>query len=164
MVCPSKDWFVIKKQFCESLPYHIIVTIHHHPVADALREHLEVCEDLLRLAQREAEALRQPEPFPAAQIQTERKALLARLDSSARLVASERDRGSQLSAPGGETPPELAALVRTTLDTIMRVLVIDRENEANLLRRGLLPARALPRAEQSQPNFVARTYQRHTQG
>jgi len=43
------------------------------------------------------------------------------------------------------------------------VLVIDRENEESLLRRGLLPARALPRAEQSQPNFVARTYQRHTQ-
>jgi hypothetical protein len=45
----------------------------------------------------------------------------------------------------------------------MRVLVIDRENEASLLRRGLLPARALPRAEQSQPNIVARTYQRYTQ-
>ena len=140
------------------------MAIHHDPVAVALREHLGVCEDLLRLAQREAESLRQPGPFQAAQIQAERKALLARLDSSARSVASQRDRGSPLSAPGGETPPELADLVRTTLDTIMRVLVIDRENEANLLRRGLLPARALPRAEQSQPSFVARTYQRHAQG
>lgn len=107
--------------------------------------------------------MRQPGPFPAALIQAERKALLARLDSSARSVAGQRDRCSQFNAPGGETPPELADLVRTTLDTIMRVLVIDRENEANLLRRGLLPTRALPRAEQSQPNFVARTYQRHAQ-
>jgi DNA-directed RNA polymerase subunit H (RpoH/RPB5) len=45
----------------------------------------------------------------------------------------------------------------------MRVLVIGRENEENLLRRGLVPPRSLPRAEQSQPNFVALTYQRHTQ-
>jgi hypothetical protein len=139
------------------------VDTHQDPVADALREHLGVCNGLLQLAQREAEALRQPGPFPAATIQAERKALLARLDSSARSVASQRDCCSQFNAPGGETPPELADLVRTTLDTIMRVLVIDRENEANLLRRGLLPARALPRAEQSQPNFVARTYQRHSQ-
>ena len=139
------------------------MAIQHEPVAAALREHLGVCEELLRLAQREAEALRQPGPFPAAQIQSERKALLAQLDSSSASVASQRDRCSQINAPGGETPPELADLVRTTLDTIMRVLVIDRENEANLLRRGLLPARALPRAEQSQPSFVARTYQRHAQ-
>jgi hypothetical protein len=39
--------------------------------------------------------------------------------------------------------------------------VLDRENEEALLRRGLLPARALPSPEQSQPHFVARTYQRH---
>ena len=55
-------------------------------------------------------------------------------------------------------------LVRTTLDTIMRVLVVGRENEQSLLRRGLVPARSLPRAEQSRPNFVALTYQRHAQG
>jgi len=133
-------------------------------VAEALREHLGVCDALLRLAEKEAEALRQPGPFPAARIQAERKDLMVRLESSSRQVADQRNRCRQLNAPGGETPPALAELVRTTLDTIMRVLVIDRENEERLLRLGLLPARALPRAEQSQPSFVARTYQRHAQG
>ena len=137
---------------------------HHDPVAGALREHLGVCGDLLTLAQKEAEALRQPGPFPAAEIQSERKELLVRLESSSRSVAAQRTRWGELNAPGCETPPEFAGLVQTTLDTIMRVLVIDRENEESLLRRGLLPARALPRAEQSQPNFVARTYQLHAQG
>jgi hypothetical protein len=137
---------------------------YHDPVAGALREHLGVCDDLLLLAQKEAEALRQPGPFPAATIQAERKDLLARLESSLRLVASERKRCAQLNAPGCGTPRELADLVRTTLDTIMRVLVIDRENEQSLLRRGLLPPRSLPQAEQSQPNFVAFTYQRHAHG
>jgi hypothetical protein len=140
------------------------MAIHHDPVAEALREHLGVCGDLLLLAQEEAEALRQPRPFPAARIQAVRKDLLVRLESSSRLVASQRNRSGQLGVPGCESPPELVDLVRTTLDTIMRVLVIGRENEQSLLRRGLVPARSLPRAEQSQPNFVALTYQRHAQG
>jgi hypothetical protein len=135
---------------------------HGDPVFGALREHLGVCDDLLTLAQLEAEALRQPGPFPAARIQSERKELLVRLESSFRSVAAQRTRCGQLNATGSEPPRELACLVQSTLDTIMRVLVIDRENEANLLRRGLLPARALPRAEQSQPHIVARTYQRCT--
>jgi hypothetical protein len=140
------------------------MAIHHDPVAEALRQHLGVCGDLLLLAQAEAEALRQPGPYPAARIQAERKDLLVRLDSSSRLVASQRNRSGQLNAPDCDTPPELADLVRTTLDTIMRVLVVGRENEQSLLRRGLVPARSLPRAEQSRPNFVALTYQRHAQG
>jgi len=137
---------------------------NYDSIAGALREHLGVCDDLLLLAQKEAEALRQPEPFPAARIQAARKDLLVRLEVSSHLVASQRKRWCQPNASGSDTPPELAELVRTTLDKIMRVLVIDRENEQSLLRRGLLPPRSLPRAEQSRPNFVARTYQRHAQG
>jgi hypothetical protein len=45
----------------------------------------------------------------------------------------------------------------------MRVLVLDRENEQHLLRRGLLSPRALPAVEPFQPGFVARLYQRHAQ-
>ena len=59
--------------------------------------------------------------------------------------------------------PQLARLHQTALDTIMRVLVFDRENEQQLLRRGLLPARSLPPAEQSRPHYVAGLYQRHAQ-
>ena len=119
---------------------------------------------MLVLAQEEAAALQHAEPFPAARGEATRKDLLLRLETSSRLVASQRTRWCEQNGPGCETPPELADLVRTTLDTIMRVLVIERENEENLLRRGLVPARSLPRAEQSQPSFVARTYQRHGSG
>ena len=134
---------------------------HHDPVARALREHLGVCAELLALARKEGEALRQSGSFPAAQIRAERKALLLRLESSSRVLAEERNRWCQLKPPGSEMEPELAELVQTTLDAITRVLVADRENEARLLRRGLLPPQSLPRAEQLQPSFVARTYQRH---
>jgi hypothetical protein len=140
------------------------MSLQTESVAEALQEHLGVCDDLLRLSQKEAEALGNPAPFPAGAMQAERRDLLARLQSSAESVSKERERWQQLRTPTSETSPELAALVQRALDTIMRVLVLDRENEQNLLRRGLLPARCLPGAEQSQPHFVARTYQRHIQG
>jgi hypothetical protein len=137
------------------------MALYTERIANALQEHLEVCSGLLRLSQREADALRSPAPFPVDTIQAERKALLVRLQSSALCVSSERELWQRSRTPVSETSSELAALVQRTLDTIMRALVLDRENEEALLRRGLLPARALPRAEQSQPHFVARTYQRH---
>jgi hypothetical protein len=140
------------------------MVVNREAVTEALREHLGVCDDLLLLAQKEAEALRQPGPFPVVQFQIARKDLLARLEASSHLVASQRNRWGQPNASSSDSPPELADLARTTLDKIMRVLVIDRENEQTLLRRGLLPPRSLPRAEQSRPNFVALTYQRHAQG
>jgi hypothetical protein len=130
-------------------------------VAGALREHLSVCDELLGLAKREADALRQAGQFPAAALQAERKKLLARLESSSRALASNCGRWSQSREMGSDTPAEIARLARTSLDTIMRVLVMGRENEQSLLRRGLLPARSLPCVEQSQPTYVARTYQRH---
>ena len=136
--------------------------MHEQPVSNALREHLAVCDELLRLAQTESDALRQATPFPTAQIQGERKALLERLQKTSGEVAAQRNLWAQTKPPGAEASPELAELVQATLDRIMRVLVIDRENEQAQLRRGLLPPRALPRAEQSQPHFVARTYQRNT--
>jgi hypothetical protein len=137
------------------------MTLHTEMVADALREHLGVCDELLRLAQEESDALRNPAPFPTAKINADRNNLLVRLDSSLRSVAAQRERWHQLRTPGSEADPELAELAQGALDTIMRLLVMDRENEQNLLRRGLLPARSLPRAEQSRPHFVARMYQRH---
>ena len=121
---------------------------------EALREHLAVCNDLLALAQKEAEALKSSAPFPMAQIRAERKGLLHRLESAMRCVAEQRVEG--------ERDPECADLVRTIQDTIMRLLVIDRENEQSLLRRGLLPMNSLPPAERSQPDFVAQVYQRHS--
>jgi hypothetical protein len=42
-----------------------------------------------------------------------------------------------------------------------RILLLDRENQQEMLRRGALPATQLPPAASRQPNFVAGLYQRH---
>jgi hypothetical protein len=57
--------------------------------------------------------------------------------------------------------PEMPALMRACQDLIMKVIVLDRENEQTLLRRGLLPASRLPAAQEQQPHYVAQLYRRH---
>ena len=126
------------------------------PLISAVREHSLVCQELLALSLRESEALKASIPFSAGALQTERQRLLARLNASIRSLVGSRSGSAALRGDG-----ILAELIKEVMDTIMRVLVIDRENEQQLLRRGLLPARALPPARQSEPGFVARTYLAH---
>jgi flagellar biosynthesis/type III secretory pathway chaperone len=132
-------------------------------MADALRQHLGVCNALLELAHKEAQALASSDPFPVLAIQVERKALLGRLEYALKQVSQKGTVWNGAEAQGSPASLKLTRLLRTALDTIMRVLVLDRENEQQLLRRGLLSARCLPAAEQSRPHFVARLYQRHIQ-
>ena len=132
-------------------------------LTDALREHLGVCNALLELARKEAQALQSAGPFPAAAIQVERKTLLCRLECALKLLVQKRalwNCSGNERAPGG---PRFGRLLRSDLDTIMRVLVFERENEEQLLRRGLLGGPCLPAAEQRRPHYVARLYQRHAQ-
>jgi hypothetical protein len=43
----------------------------------------------------------------------------------------------------------------------MKILLLDRENQQAMLRRGLVPARHLPPPAAQRPHFVAGLYQRH---
>jgi hypothetical protein len=44
---------------------------------------------------------------------------------------------------------------------LMKVLVLDRENQQAMLRRGLVPARHLPAVAVQKPHYVASLYQRN---
>jgi hypothetical protein len=127
----------------------------------ALQDHLEVCSKLLALAQKEAAALKSATPFPAATIQAERRVLLSRLESALQLLGQKQLLWQQLGPERRARSAQVNPLIQTALDTIMRILVLDRENEQALLRRGLLPVRSLPPVEQSHPHCVARLYQHH---
>jgi hypothetical protein len=42
----------------------------------------------------------------------------------------------------------------------MKFILLDRENEQGLLRRGLVPPRQLPSVNRQRPHFVAELYRR----
>ena len=53
-------------------------------------------------------------------------------------------------------------MFQTIQSLLMKVLLLDRENQQALLRRGLVPAKHLPPVAAQQPHYVAGLYQRHS--
>jgi flagellar biosynthesis/type III secretory pathway chaperone len=132
------------------------------PLINDLRQHLEVCRELSTIVEREAQALRRSD----AGLNVEfflKKNLLPSLNQSLNRIRQHRvnraENGSRLS--GSEM--ELAPLLREIQDLIMKIIVVDRENEQALLRKGLVPARHLPHANRQRPHFVADLYRRQTE-
>lgn len=129
-------------------------------LAVALRQHLALCQEALELIEREARALCEADPAPQFTLQQGRKSLLARLDESLPRLRQQRAAWLKLPAADRARQPEVAALLRQNQDLIMKALVLDRENEQTLLRRGLVPPRHLPPANRQRPHFVAELYRR----
>jgi len=124
-----------------------------------LRAHGALCEELLALAAAEREQSRAPD-FAPGRHDGRRKDLLPQLEQSLHRLRTHRSAWQGLSAPERARHPEIPRLIRTTQEVAMKVIVLDRENEQALLRRGLVPSRHLPPARQ-EPHYVAGLYQRH---
>jgi hypothetical protein len=133
------------------------------PAATAadLRAHLALCEDLLSLAARESQALSGPGAFAAFDFFQQRRSLLSRLDHSLQNLRKHRQAWQQLGSAERARHPEMAGLLRANQDLIMRILMLERENEQALLRRGLVPPRHLPSVQHQRPHYVADLYRRH---
>jgi hypothetical protein len=132
-------------------------------VASDLRTHLALAREILQLAERESHGLRSPELGSSAfELHRLRKDLLPRLDASLVRLRSHRVAWQRLSQTQRLQHPEIAALLRQNQDLIMKVLVLDRENDQARLRRGLLPPGQLPPVAQNRPHFVADLYRRHS--
>lgn len=126
-----------------------------------LEAHYRLCEEILELARRENQALRDPDQPSAFENYQTRKRLLPRLNESLDALRRQRASWQQLSPAERAAQRDVAALMRRNQDLIMKILVLDRENEQCLLRRGLVPPRHLPPASRQRPHFVADLYRRN---
>lgn len=133
----------------------------HPQLLTDLRAHQTVCRELLTLAERESQALRQGQAAVLHQVHQSRKPLLPLLSSSLEKIRQHRAHWQRLTPAERSAQPEISYLVRQAQDLIMRVILLDRENEQGLLRRGLIPPREIPAAQQQRPHFVAGLYKRH---
>ena len=66
----------------------------------------------------------------------------------------------QLSPAERRRNTAVVALFRQNQDLIMKIVLLDRENEQALLRRGLVPPTQLPSVNRQRPHFVAELYRR----
>lgn len=129
---------------------------------EVLRAHGGLCAEVLKLVEKENSLLRSDKPADAFALRLGRKKLLAQLNDSLDKIRELRMTWLRLQPARRQGYPEIAELLRENQNLIMKILVLDRENEQTLLRQGLVPARHVPSANRQRPHFVAKMYQRNT--
>ena len=133
-------------------------------VAECLREHRRVCSEILKLVEKEHSLLRSEQAEAAFSLRGTRKNLLAELTGSLDKMREIRIAWSRLAPEQRQGYPQIAELLRENQNLIMRILVLDRENEQALLRKGLVPPRHLPSPNRQKPHYVADLYRRGGNG
>ena len=129
-------------------------------ITEELNVHQTVCRELLAIAEGEGQALRRedsPSLFEFCQL---KKNLLPRLNQTLDRLRKLRVKWQSMSSDERARHPEIGPLLRRNQDLAMKFILLDRENEQGLLRRGLVPVRELPSANRQRPHFVAGLYRR----
>ena len=129
-------------------------------IADDLRKHLVLCQELLVVVEREGEALRRADQPALFEFYQFKKNLLPRLNQSLDTLRKHRVSWQKFSPDERARHPEIGSLLRQNQDLTMKIILLDRENEQSLLRRGLIPAGELPSVNRQRPHFVAELYRR----
>ena len=129
-----------------------------------LRAHQALCRELLALAEQERQVLRSPEAPSLVELSQTKRTILPRLNESLSRIRHHREAWAKTDPAARARHPEITSLVRQAQDLIMRIIVLDRENEQNLLRRGLLAPGQMPSANQQRPSLVADLYRQSASG
>lgn len=113
-----------------------------------------LCEEVLALVTRESQALLN-QNYQSGEFNQKRKSLLPELESAlAKLGERRKSRRQDVH------PEEIKTLFQTIESLLMKILLLDRENQQTLLRRGLVPAKHLPPVAAQRPHYVADLYQK----
>jgi hypothetical protein len=130
-------------------------------LASQLREHLAICHECLALFTVENRTLRSSAEWASGGFDGQRKRLLPRLESVLIQLRNGRDAWQKISPAERDRCGEIKNLFQEIQNLLPRILMLDRENQQEMLRRGLIPPAQLPPAAAQQPNFVAGLYRRH---
>ena len=129
-------------------------------ISDELHARLGLCQELLNVVEREGQALRRTDNPSLFEFYQLRKNLLPRLNQSLDTLRRHRANWQKFSQDERARHPEIGMLLRQNQDLTMKIILLDRENEQSLLRRGLVPPRELPSVNRQRPHFVAELYRR----
>jgi len=126
-----------------------------------LRVYLGICEEALALTTRENQALAAAAEYQPFQFFQLRTSLLPRLENALVQLRKWREMWLRVSPAERAGCSEVKVLFQSVQSLLMKLLLLDRENQQALLRRGLVPPRHLATAAVQQPNYVANVYKRH---
>jgi hypothetical protein len=131
-------------------------------IAD-LRAYQEICDEALALTTRENQALATSGDYQPFEFYQQRTGLLPRLENALLQLRKWREIWLRVSPVERAGCSEVKVLFQSVQSLLMKLLLLDRENQQALLRRGLVPPRHLATAavQVQPPNFVANVYKRH---
>jgi hypothetical protein len=141
------------------------MTSYPEPTAETqlqedLQNHLALCRKTLELAEFENRAFRVEGTFHRHEIDQIRQELLPALTRSVEKLRTQRL--ARQGSSSGRLGAQSQALLRQGQDLMMKIILLDRENEQAMLRGGLIPASQLPSFNRQRPHFVSDCYQRST--
>ncbi|HEY5296938.1 MAG TPA: hypothetical protein VIK59_03345 [Verrucomicrobiae bacterium] len=127
-----------------------------------LQSYLNLCEEIFALAARENQALNGHGEFQPLEFHERRKTLLPALEELLVKLRHRRIFWQQVSPAERARCAEATPLFQNIQSLLMKVLLLDRENQQAMLRRGLVPLKHLPTVAIQKPHFVASLYQRNS--
>ena len=127
-----------------------------------LRTYLSLCEQILALTMRENQALSGQADYQPVVFHQQRRSLLPHLESVSNKLRQRRIVWQQAPVSERAQCQETKPLFQIIQSLLMKMLLLDRENQQAMLRRGLVPVQHLPAASVQQPHFVASLYQRNS--
>ena len=137
-------------------------------IADALtldlQEFASICEEVLSLAKREHQALAGQADYKHLDFYERRKTLLADIEVMLAKFRHHRTAWRQVSQSQREQFKDLKQQFHSIQGLLMRVMLLDRENQQTMLKRGLVPAKHVPAAAAQRPHYVADLYRRNSAG
>ena len=120
---------------------------------ETLQAHTEVCEEMYRLMLELNRTLKSGPQLPDSFVLDRQRAGLATLESSLTRLRSH-------GGPGGSPSPEVRSMMEKCQRTILKALLLDRENEQLLLKNAMVRPRAGTPAKPA-PGHLAKIYARH---
>lgn len=126
-----------------------------------LRTYHTLCEDVLALTTHENQALSAPDAYGPAEYNSKRTDLLPRMDTLLAKLRSRRLVWQNVSPSDRERCEQVKTLFHNIQNLLMKILLLDRENQQAMLRRGLVPSQHLPSAPVRPSNYVASIYRQN---
>lgn len=115
-----------------------------------LREHVRLCSDLHDLFIEEGQLMRSTGAAPSEEFLDKKKGFVSILDKGLELL-------KEINESSEPIPRGLEPLVKECRDKIMKLMMVDRENERLLLKTSLQPKMKTAHAKLA-PGQVARAY------
>ena len=126
-----------------------------------LRVHQELCHQALTILLNESRSLAGEAEYETSNHSQERKNLLLAIETSLINLRRWRQLWQETSPEEKAGIPDLNQIFQTIQGFMMRILLVDRENQQAMLRRGIVPTQHLPVIASQQSHFVTGLYRRH---